>query len=127
MIIEPLWLLVTTGASLGAILASFFTVVGERSIRDESLEGRSHCRCGRQLLWRENIPIVGWLATGGVARCCRRTIPTRYVAGEALSATAVGAATYLFAVPGMLSTLAVTQIVVWAAARNGERNHRATS
>lgn len=78
------------GALLGSALASFACVVVERGKRDESINGRSHCACGRQLKWYENVPVFGWLAIGGKARCCGAVLSTWYllteVAGGALCA-----------------------------------------
>jgi leader peptidase (prepilin peptidase)/N-methyltransferase len=70
------------GGVLGAVVASFLGVVAERVPRHEGLGGRSHCACGRQLRWYENVPVIGWLACGGHTRCCRSSLPARYVLGE---------------------------------------------
>lgn len=74
--------LVVMGAILGMIFASFGCVVGERSVRGESINGRSHCVCGRLLRPWENVPILGWLLARGRARCCGAAIPPRYVLCE---------------------------------------------
>lgn len=70
------------GAVLGACLASFGCVVAERLPRRESLGGRSHCACGRQLHAYENVPILGWLALRGRTRCCGVRLPARYLIAE---------------------------------------------
>lgn len=62
----------------GASLASFAGVVIERVPKKESINGRSHCVCGRQLKWYENIPVFGWLAVGGKAKCCNTKLPVWY-------------------------------------------------
>lgn len=80
------------GAWLAASVASFLCVVAERVPRGESVNGRSHCICGRQLTWWENIPVVSWLALRGVSRCCGSRIPTQYVVAEGLCALAGAAA-----------------------------------
>ena len=77
------WLLVLLAGAFGASIASFLCVVAERMPRGESINGRSHCVCGRQLTWWENIPIVSWLMLRGRARCCGARIPARYVVAEA--------------------------------------------
>jgi prepilin signal peptidase PulO-like enzyme (type II secretory pathway) len=121
MSIEPVWLSASVAALLGAILASFFTVVGERQIRGETLGGRSHCVCGRQLLWWQNLPIVGYVHSGGVAPCCGQPIPGHYLAAELGSALVVGIAAVAGGVPGAASALAATQVTVWAVARRSAR------
>lgn len=73
------------GLLLGSGFASFILVVSERVPAGESINGRSHCVCGRQLKVRENVPIAGWLAVGGRARCCGAKLPARYLAWEIVS------------------------------------------
>lgn len=60
---------------LGASLASFLGVVASRTQRRETINGRSHCVCGRDLKWYENVPIFGWLRVKGTAKCCGVKIP----------------------------------------------------
>lgn len=71
-----------TVAALGGSIASFLGVVAERTPRGESLNGRSHCACGRQLKATENIPVLGWLMSGGKAKCCGAEIPKTYFVTE---------------------------------------------
>lgn len=96
--------LIAWGALLyGAVIASFVCVAAERLQRGETLGGRSHCVCGRQLVWWENVPVVGWLALRGRARCCGSSIPARYVAAEVGLAAAYAAA--FTAAPWPLATV----------------------
>ena len=74
--------LVLLFAAVGASIGSFLGVVLERVPKGESIGGRSHCVCGRQLTWWENIPIVSWLALRGRARCCGARVPAWYLAIE---------------------------------------------
>lgn len=67
---------------LGSSIASFLGVAAERPLRGESLNGRSHCACGRKLKWHENIPVFGWLKALGKTKCCASRIPKRYVVSE---------------------------------------------
>lgn len=69
----------------GASWASFFCVVIERSKKHEDINGRSHCVCGRQLKWYENVPVFGWLRIGGVTKCCQSKLPVHYVVSEAVT------------------------------------------
>lgn len=68
---------------LGASIASFLGVVIERVPKGELITGRSHCACGRQLKWYENVPVIGYLRTGGKAKCCGAKLPVWYVLFEA--------------------------------------------
>jgi prepilin signal peptidase PulO-like enzyme (type II secretory pathway) len=88
----PTWYLIVVGGLFGAILASFTMVVVERVPRGESVNGRSRCVCGRQLRAWENVPILGWLISGGQARCCGTRIPARLLYAECAGAGAMAAA-----------------------------------
>lgn len=74
------WLLVF--GFYGAATGSFCGVLMERLPAGDSPHGRSHCVCGRQLLWWENVPVVSWLLLQGRARCCDARIPVWYFAVE---------------------------------------------
>lgn len=87
---EPIFLAAYTlqlvcGFFLGAAIASFLGVVIERVPKKESIMGRSHCACGRQLKWYENVPVIGWLVVGGKTRCCKSRIPVWYFISELIA------------------------------------------
>ncbi|HYD54806.1 MAG TPA: prepilin peptidase [Gemmatimonadaceae bacterium] len=65
---------------LGALLGSFLNVCTMRWPRNESVVSpRSRCpRCGHQLAWFENVPMVSWLALRGRCRCCDERISIQY-------------------------------------------------
>jgi prepilin signal peptidase PulO-like enzyme (type II secretory pathway) len=84
---------VVVGA-VGAALGSFAGVVADRVPRGESLGGRSHCVCGQQIAARDNVPIVGYLARRGRARCCGARIPWWFPAME-LAGAVVAVGLYL--------------------------------
>jgi len=94
----PSWYWSMLGAIAGGILASFSMVVIERVPKGISINGRSRCSCGRPLKARENLPILGWLLSGGRAACCGERIPVRLLFAEA-SAAVVGAAAGWFGPP----------------------------
>src|SRR5947209_16593850 len=73
---------------LGACIGSFLNVVVWRLPRGESLvTPPSHCpKCGKMLLFRDNIPILGWIKLGGKCRFCREPISPRYPIVEAVTA-----------------------------------------
>ena len=75
-------------AVLGACVGSFLNVVAWRLPRQESVVlPPSHCpRCGTQLQWFENVPVLGWLGLRGRCRHCGAPISARYPLVELLSA-----------------------------------------
>jgi hypothetical protein len=75
-------------AILGACIGSFLNVVAWRLPRQESVVlPPSHCpRCGTQLQWFENLPVLGWLGLRGHCRHCGAPISPRYPLVELLSA-----------------------------------------
>jgi len=106
------WYDTILGGVLGAITASFLCVCSERLPKGASIGGRSMCVCGRQLRWRENVPILGWLLCNGTARCCQAKIPVRYVLAETFLAVVWGGA-------GMLSGAAPVVALLLAAVGAG--------
>jgi leader peptidase (prepilin peptidase)/N-methyltransferase len=78
-------------ALLGACVGSFLNVVIYRLPQQDparrSLGGRSACpQCGRRIAWYWNLPVFGWLALRGRARCCGGRIAVRYPLVELLTA-----------------------------------------
>lgn len=65
---------------LGALIGSFLNVCIARWPRELSvMRPRSRCpRCGHQLAWFENIPLVSWLALRARCRCCDEAISIQY-------------------------------------------------
>jgi len=74
----------------GACVGSFLNVCIARWPRELSvIRPRSRCpKCGHQLTWFENIPIVSWLALRARCRCCTESISPMYPIVE--SAVAIG-------------------------------------
>ena len=72
--------------ALGLVFGSFLNVVIYRLPRGESLSHPpSRCPgCGKAIAIYDNIPVLGWLALGGRARCCKVRISPRYPLVEAL-------------------------------------------
>jgi leader peptidase (prepilin peptidase)/N-methyltransferase len=73
---------------LGACIGSFLNVVAWRLPRQESVVlPPSHCpRCGTQLQWFDNVPVVGWMGLRGRCRYCGAPISVRYPLVELLTA-----------------------------------------
>jgi leader peptidase (prepilin peptidase)/N-methyltransferase len=77
---------------VGATIGSFLNVCVYRLPKHEGLFPQirglwsppSHCpRCGRRILLRDNLPVVGWLRLAGRCRFCRTRISPRYPLIEA--------------------------------------------
>lgn len=81
---------------LGASVGSFLNVLVFRTREGVSLfTPRSFCpACRRSILWRDNVPVIGFLLLGGKCRFCRAAISRHYPMVEA----AVGSAFLLAAV-----------------------------
>lgn len=77
--------LVGVAFACGASLGSFLNVIAHRIPRGESpVTGGSHCpACGRAILARDNVPVLGWLLLRGRCRACSAAISRRYVLVEA--------------------------------------------
>jgi leader peptidase (prepilin peptidase)/N-methyltransferase len=86
-------LAVAAAAVFGAIIGSFLTVVAHRVPERESIvsPGSACPHCGRELRWRENIPIVSWVVQRGRCAGCGARVSIRYPALEAGTALAFAA------------------------------------
>jgi leader peptidase (prepilin peptidase)/N-methyltransferase len=73
---------------MGLLFGSFLNVVIARVPYDQSIVSpRSRCpKCGHQLAWYENIPVISWLALRGRCSSCGLPISWRYPAIEVLTA-----------------------------------------
>ncbi len=67
-----------------------------------SVNGRSHCpRCRQELSWKDNWPVLGWLALGGRCRTCHLPISPRYPIVEAVVGLCIFMVAWLqFSYPG---------------------------
>src|SRR5262249_21294979 len=65
----------------GACIGSFLNVCIARWPREQSvIRPRSRCpKCGHQLAWVQNVPIVSWLVLRGRCRCCTESISPTYL------------------------------------------------
>ena len=113
------FVLITAGA-LGLILGSFLNVCIVRLPEEESvLTPRSKCpRCGRMVVWYDNIPVLSWLILRAQCRGCGTRISVQYPAVElavsamfvaavwryGLSVTALSAAIFGFTLLGIAVT-----------------------
>lgn len=64
----------------GACIGSFLNVCIARWPLEQSVvRPRSRCpKCGHQLAWFENVPLVSWVALRARCRCCTETISPIY-------------------------------------------------
>jgi leader peptidase (prepilin peptidase)/N-methyltransferase len=86
------WLVAAIGAMFGALFGSFLNVCIVRLPKDISVvRPRSRCpRCGAQLAWYDNIPVVSWLVLRGKCRGCQLPISPMYPIVELLVAALWG-------------------------------------
>jgi len=84
--LEPI--LAVVAGVFGLVVGSFVNVVAYRIPRGESVvyPGSACPHCEHPLAWRDNIPVLGWLALGGRCRYCRQRISVRYTLVEAATA-----------------------------------------
>jgi len=96
-------LLTLVAAAFGGVIGSFLNVCIHRLPRGASvvLPASACPRCGHELSWFENIPIVSWVVLRGRCRACRAAIGIRYPIVEAITA-AMFAAAWWYYVPSAL-------------------------
>lgn len=72
---------------LGAILGSFFLVIGTRLPKEEdAIKGRSHCEnCKHTLSWYELIPIFSYLFLKGKCLKCKKRISSDHLFVELIT------------------------------------------
>lgn len=89
---------IAVAAVLGAAVGSFLNVCILRLPANESLvKPRSRCpKCGYQLAWYDNVPILSWLSLGGKCRRCRAGISVQYPLVETVVAVLWGTAVWHF-------------------------------
>lgn len=92
----PGWIPVALAAVAGLCVGSFLNVCIYRLPRRQSLvHPRSRCTsCGRQLTWRDNIPVLSWSALRGRCRTCQAPVSAMYPIVELVTA-AVFVSAYL--------------------------------
>ncbi len=72
----------------GAVIGSFLNVCIVRWPAEQSvIKPRSRCpKCGLQIAWYDNVPIISWLALGSKCRVCKTPISALYPAVELATA-----------------------------------------
>jgi leader peptidase (prepilin peptidase)/N-methyltransferase len=105
------------GLILGAIVGSFLNVCIYRIPRDISVASpsRSFCpNCGRQIPWRENIPILGWILLRGRCSQCSKPISLRYPLVELTTAILFAGCALVVTFPTLLSVWIFTSLLIIA-------------
>ena len=70
----------------GLIIGSFLNCLIWRLRGKESLMTRSHCpKCGRQIAWYDNIPVLSFIFLRGRCRQCKKSISLQYPALELIT------------------------------------------
>ena len=89
---------VVVAGLLGSLFGSFLNVCIVRLPLDQSVvRPRSRCpRCGSQIAWYDNVPVLSWLMLGGRCRGCRERISVQYPLVEALVAGLWAAAAWWY-------------------------------
>ena len=79
--------LTVIGGLFGAIFGSFLNVCILRLPSEQSVvRPRSRCpKCGYELKWYDNIPVLSWLILGGKCRGCKTPISIQYPLVELLT------------------------------------------
>jgi leader peptidase (prepilin peptidase) / N-methyltransferase len=100
-------------------LGSFLNVVAARLPEGRSLvRPSSSCRsCGRQIAWRDNVPLLSYVLLRGRCRTCRKPIGLRYPAVELATAILVAACFLRFGLSGraLVAALFAATLVVLSA------------
>lgn len=94
----------------GAIVGSFLNVVSLRFNTGHNIGGRSHCMsCGKQLTWKELVPIFSFLIQGGTCRHCKSKVSWQYPLVELCSAIIF--VMIMLVYPPVTMTMAFTTLV----------------
>jgi len=74
----------------GLFLGTLLNIIVIRLPREHSLGGWPRCtRCGRPLAWWQMLPVGGWLAQSGRARCCKRSLNVLFPLIELITGVAL--------------------------------------
>ena len=106
--------------SFGLAVGSFLNVVMYRLPRGESIAfPPSHCpHCGTSILYRDNVPLLGFLLLGGKCRSCKTGISLRYPLIEGITGCMFGILYYLhgpslpFLSQVILGSILLTAVVI---------------
>lgn len=107
-------LLIVAGL-IGLCIGSFLNVVIYRLPLGQSLvsPGSRCTKCGYELRWYDNVPVLSWVSLGGRCRQCRASITAQYPIVEVVTALLFLLVAWLTPVgPLMVSRLILVSILV---------------
>ena len=92
------WLPTVLAAAFGAVIGSFLNVCIHRLPHHQSVvRPPSRCpKCGHQLAWYENLPVLSYAVQRGRCRACGSPISARYPIIETVTAAMFAAAFWYF-------------------------------
>jgi leader peptidase (prepilin peptidase)/N-methyltransferase len=97
-------------ALAGLVLGALLNIVIIRLPRERNLGGWPRCTgCGRPLAWWQILPLAGWLAQAGRARCCGKPLRWIYPLVELLTAVSLA---WLYMAHGLTPLFAYLAFVV---------------
>lgn len=110
----PTWLLLSYVGLVGLVLGSYVNVVVHRIPAGQSTAAPpSSCpRCGHQIRWYDNIPVLSWLLLRARCRDCSEPISWRYPAVELLTAVLLVALALALPDASAAALLATAALVV---------------
>jgi leader peptidase (prepilin peptidase)/N-methyltransferase len=100
---------------MGLCIGSFLNVVIHRLPLGQSLVSPgSRCpKCGYELRWYDNVPVLGWVVLAGKCRGCREPISAQYPIVEIVTALLFVLVTWLTPVgPLLISRLILVAILI---------------
>lgn len=91
------YLLTAIALLFGLVIGSFLNVVVWRLPRGESIVSPpSSCpKCGNEIKWFDNVPVISWLVLRAKCRHCKAPISARYPLVEALTGFVFASITWL--------------------------------
>lgn len=116
----PEFLFLIFAAIIGLIIGSFLNVVILR-LPDENASivfPASHCpKCGHNLSWYENIPVLSYIILAGRCKTCKTTISPQYPIVELLTSILAAACVYRFGLSftagGYFLFCAALVVIIW--------------
>jgi leader peptidase (prepilin peptidase) / N-methyltransferase len=99
---------------VGSTVGSFLNVCISRWPAEQSVvQPRSRCpKCGQQIGWKDNIPLVSWLILRGRCRTCREPISAQYPAVELTNGLIWAAVFFFWTQPFLALRIAVFATVM---------------
>ncbi len=109
---------------LGAIIASFLSVVADRWGSASWVNGRSRCdHCAKHLRWFELIPLISYIAMRGRCMRCASAVSSAYIIGETIAGVGAVLLVYAFAAtPAVLFCATIFFCLMYVVSRYDARH-----